>query len=188
MERIDPRQLLIDIVAILEDIDIPYLVTGGMAVFIWGRPRFTADIDIVVELSSLHGLLLKNALRAFSENGYIDQGMIDEAIRDNGEFNFIDDVTGVRVDFFVLKNYAFDKERLRRKIPKTILGRTIYFTSPEDLILIKALWSKESESTRQREDIASIFAVSGEGLDRTYLHEWSERLDVHSIIKPFLNE
>lgn len=186
MERIDPRQLLIDITGILDDLAIPYLVTGGMAVFVWGRPRFTADVDIVIELDQRKGMLLEKALRAFSEKGYIDQTMIDDAIRDNGEFNFIDGETGVKVDFWILKHDAYDQERLRRRIPRTILGKTIYFTSPEDLILIKALWSKESESTRQREDIASIFVISGSDLDRDYLRVWAERLDVSAIITPFL--
>ncbi len=49
-EQIDPRHLLINIARILKQLKIPYIITGGMAVLIWGRPRFTADIDIVVEL------------------------------------------------------------------------------------------------------------------------------------------
>jgi hypothetical protein len=42
-----PRELLIEIAKILDKLKIPYLVTGGIAVLIWGRPRFTADIDII---------------------------------------------------------------------------------------------------------------------------------------------
>lgn len=46
-EETDPRKLLIKIAKILKELKIPYLVTGGVAVLIWGRPRFTADIDIL---------------------------------------------------------------------------------------------------------------------------------------------
>jgi len=49
MQSEDPRHLLVNIAKILERLKIPYMVTGGMAVFIWGRPRFTADIDMVIE-------------------------------------------------------------------------------------------------------------------------------------------
>ncbi|MEK7648420.1 MAG: hypothetical protein AAB400_00695 [Patescibacteria group bacterium] len=188
MDQMDPRQLLIDITEILDGLSIPYLITGGMAVFVWGRPRFTADIDIVVELDSQKGELLEASLRRLSEKGYIDSSMIDEAILHHGEFNFIDGTTGMKVDFWVLKNDAFDKERLRRKIPKAILGKEVYFTAPEDLILIKALWSKESESTRQQEDIASIFAISGGILDKKYILRWSKKLDIESVIQPFLTK
>ncbi len=50
MREADPRQLLVSITKTLKYLNIPYLVTGGIAVLVWGRPRFTADIDIVVEL------------------------------------------------------------------------------------------------------------------------------------------
>lgn len=45
-----PEQLLSKIAKILKDLKISYAVTGGFAVIVWGKPRFTADIDIIVEL------------------------------------------------------------------------------------------------------------------------------------------
>jgi len=51
-EVIDPRQLLVVVAEILDRLKIAYLITGGMAVVVWGRPRFTADIDAVVELKA----------------------------------------------------------------------------------------------------------------------------------------
>lgn len=44
------EDLLIKIAEILDKLKIPYIITGGMAVSVWGRTRYTADIDIVVEL------------------------------------------------------------------------------------------------------------------------------------------
>ena len=46
----DPKHLLVSIARILDDLKIPYLITGGIAVLVWGRPRFTADIDVVIEV------------------------------------------------------------------------------------------------------------------------------------------
>jgi len=46
----EQEELLIKIAGILEKLNIPYAVTGGIAVSVWGRARFTADIDIAVEL------------------------------------------------------------------------------------------------------------------------------------------
>lgn len=39
-------------VAPLEALGIPYLVTGGMAAVIYGEPRFTRDVDILLDLSA----------------------------------------------------------------------------------------------------------------------------------------
>jgi len=46
----DQRELLVKIAKILDKLKIPYLVTGGIGVLIWGKSRFTADIDIVIHL------------------------------------------------------------------------------------------------------------------------------------------
>ena len=43
---------LVKIATVLDGLKIPYYVTGGFAVSIYGRPRFTADIDIVIKMAS----------------------------------------------------------------------------------------------------------------------------------------
>ena len=45
-----PEELLIKISEILKNLEVTYAITGGYAVSVWGRPRYTADIDIIVEL------------------------------------------------------------------------------------------------------------------------------------------
>lgn len=177
MEQIDPRTLLLQIVAILDRLGIPYLITGGMAVFVWGRPRFTADVDIVVEISPSQGEALTAAVRELGEHGYLDAEAVREAIAGKGEFNFIDGTTGVKVDFWVSAGDEFDQSRLRRRLPKKISDREIFFSAPEDLILSKLHWYAQSGSTRHLEDIRSILAISSELLDVKYLMGWIEKLD-----------
>ena len=178
MEQTDPRELLKNIVRIFERLKIPYLVTGGMAVLVWGRPRFTADIDIVVEIkpSDVGGLV--NALKALGKAGYIDEDAATETVVNGGEFNFIDGTTGVKVDFWVSDNGDFDLSRFERCSTKEILGQKIFFTSPEDLILSKLKWFKESGSNRHLEDAESVLKISGEDLDMEHLKKWAEKLGV----------
>ncbi|QQG42701.1 MAG: nucleotidyltransferase [Candidatus Giovannonibacteria bacterium] len=186
MEQIDPRRLLVNVAQILERLNIPYIITGGIAVLVWGRPRFTADIDIVVELKTSDISKLEKALRELSGAGYIDKQSIEKAILQEGEFNFVDGETGVKVDFWMLKRNAFDVSRLRRKIAKEILGQKVYFSSPEDLILIKLQWFKESGSSRQLEDVESILKISGSELDIEYLKMWALRIGVAEMLEKLL--
>lgn len=183
MEEIDPRKLLVKIAAILERLKIPYLITGGIAILIWGRPRFTADIDIVVELRQKDIEKLEKALSDLGEGNYLDKESMEQALLIEGEFNFIDAETGIKVDFWILKKDAFDLSRLKRRIKKIILGRAVYFSSPEDLILIKLKWHKQSSSSRQLEDVESIFKISGEKLDMKYLKQWAKKLRVSKILE-----
>jgi hypothetical protein len=36
----------------LNQLGIPYMVTGGVASVIYGEPRFTRDIDLVIDLQA----------------------------------------------------------------------------------------------------------------------------------------
>lgn len=187
MEQIDPRHLLLKIVRILNKLDIPYIVTGGIAVFVWGRPRFTDDIDIVVELKTEKIEQLTRELLRVSKASYADANMMRDALRHQGEFNFIDGATGVKVDFWVSKEDEFNHSRFARKITQKILGEDVSFISPEDLILAKLHWQQISPSSKQLEDVESIFKISGDRLDRKYLAKWVAKLgvqDMYNKIEP----
>jgi hypothetical protein len=111
---------------------------------------------------------------------------MQRALANGGEFNFIDGGTGVKVDFWVLGKGSFDKQRLQRRIKKEILGRAVYFISPEDLILSKLRWFKESDSSRHLEDVQSIVTIQGDSLDRAYLREWSQKQSTAAILDRIL--
>ncbi len=184
----DPRYLLANIAKILKRLKIPYIITGGMAVLLWGRPRFTADIDIVIELKEKHIDKLEVALRELGEAGYIDKDMIVEALKNNGEFNFIDGDSGVKVDFWVMENSVFDLSRMKRGVFEKIFGEMVCFSSPEDLILIKLLWAKKSPSTRQIEDVQSILKISGKKIDKNYLKLWAGKLGIFEYLNGMIDE
>lgn len=183
----EQEELLKKIAEILWRLDIPYIITGGVAVVIWGRPRFTADIDIVVELVVQKLKPLAKELLAIDKDVYVDEEMMRRALERRGEFNFIHPASGLKVDFWILKNDAFDKERMRRRVRKKLAGVSFYVTSPEDLILIKLLWYKESESTRQLEDIESILRIQKK-LDKAYLKQWAKDHGTLALLKSLWTE
>jgi hypothetical protein len=76
----DPFELLESIAKKLDQLGIPYLVTGSVAAMAYGEPRFTNDIDIVAGIKNEHieGLLASFAspediilmkMRYFQEGG-----------------------------------------------------------------------------------------------------------------------
>ena len=183
MEQRDPRHLLVGVSNILQKLKIPYIITGGMAVLVWGRPRFTADIDIVVELKLEDVDDLNKALLSLGKANYIDKEMMKDALRRKGEFNFIHGETGVKVDFWVLKKEPLESLRMKRRVIKNILNKEVYFISPEDLILSKLQWHKETCSSRHLEDIKSVLNISGKKLDMDYLMRQAGKLKVLDDLK-----
>src|SRR3989344_6518627 len=107
----DLENTLKKVAKILQNLKISYLVTGGVAVVIWGRPRYTADIDLIIELKKEK---VKKLIAALKNKGYIDEDAVNEALKNMSEFNFIDNDTGMKVDFWILTNSAFDRSRLKR--------------------------------------------------------------------------
>ena len=188
MEKIDPRLILIQVAKILDDLEIPYIVTGGIAVLVWGRPRFTADVDIIVEMKESKVDVLKNALMSLSEYGYIDRDAMIEALKNKGEFNFIDGFTGVKVDFWVTRGGELGQLEFKRKKIKTILRKKVNFISPEDLILRKLVWYKESQSSRHLEDVHSELKISNDIIDKKYLKKTAIKLNVLDELNSLLKD
>jgi len=188
MEQKDPRHLLIGVSDILQRLKIPYIITGGFAVLVWGRPRFTADIDIVVELKSENISSLTKALLLLGKASYIDRDMIKDGLNHSGEFNFIHGDTGIKVDFWILEKTPFELSRMKRRVAKSVLGKKVYFTSPEDLILSKLQWHQQSKFSRHLEDAESVLRISGKKLDRNYLKRWAKRLGVSNILDKLITK
>lgn len=182
MERGDPRKLLTAVAKRLAKLRIPYFVTGGMAVLIWGRPRFTADIDIVIQLVEPKVKALLKALQAIAKKGYVDETTAREALHRKGKLNFIDPETGVKVDFWIARNDEFLQMQLKRRRHRKVNGETVYFISPEDLILNKIIWYTSASSSGHLEDIESIFKISGDTLDLVYLKKWIKKLGLPPIL------
>jgi len=181
----NPTDLLILIAEVLNDLRIDFFVGGGFAVAVWGRPRFTADIDLVINLEEKKIPELAIQLRRKLPDAYIEVSQMPEALERFGEFNIIEPSLGIKVDFWILKNEEYDKLALRRSVKKDI-GRNVRFTTPEDLIISKLKWHKLDGSSRHFEDIKSIFEMSK--IDVRYVKTWVKKLGLLAEYKKYLKK
>lgn len=181
----EQNQLVEKAARLLESLDIPYAVTGGIALAIWAKPRFTADIDIAIELLPRKLEQLADELSKLGQSVYLDKQVMQEALERRSEFNLIDPESGLKIDFWVLPDEPFARQQLKRRIKKTINGTDVYFISPEDLILRKLEWYKDGQSQRQLEDVKAILAVQT-NLDYNYLKDWASRQSTLDILNPLI--
>jgi len=178
----DFQKLVVEIAKILDKLRIPYAITGGYAVSIWGRLRATFDIDTIVQLPEIKIKILAEALRKISKMTYVDEDMMLRAVERKGEFNFIHIESGIKIDFWVLKDNEFSKTQIERRIPYIISGQRVYFVSPEDLILNKLLWHKETGSELQLGDIKSVLKLQ-KRLDWEYLRKWAKKYSTIKVLE-----
>jgi len=187
---ITPEQLLCKIAKILENLKIPYAITGGFAVIAWGQPRSTADIDIIVELNPQNIKPLAKSLLSVDKDVYVSEDAMRDALEHKGEFNFIHSQTGLKVDFWVKGSKAdiYGKLKFQKARIKKIDEQKIYFVSPEDLILSKLTWAKESKSTRHIEDAKTVLDTQKSKLDLNYIKNWAKKQSTIEILEKIMKQ
>jgi hypothetical protein len=156
---------------------IPYMVTGSMAANFYAVPRMTRDIDVVIELSERD---VDRITRLFQQEFYIDRDMVQRAVRDHGMFNMIHNALVVKVDCVVRKDTEYRREEFARRRAVSIADQPIFIVAPEDLILSKLDWAKESRSQMQLDDVRNLLR-SVQGLDMAYLNRWVNRLGLAAL-------
>lgn len=183
----DQDELLRKVVGSLEAVGLRYLVTGSMATSLYGEPRFTNDIDIVVDLPRDR---IEELLRQFPvEEFYLSEESVRRAVERRTQFNVIHPRSGLKVDLMIAADDPFDKSRFtraRRLHPAPDYQAT--FAAPEDVVLKKMEYYRDGGSDKHLRDIAGVLQVGGSEIDRDYLSDWAERLGVSEIWRRILED
>ena len=158
---------------------IPYMVTGSIAANFYAVPRMTRDIDVVIELAERDA---DRFIELFQKNFYLEPETVRAAARDKAMFNLIHNEYVLKIDFVVRKDSDYRRKEFSRRQKISVDNRPIYVVSPEDLILSKLAWAKDSESPVQLSDVRNLLK-SVRGLNRRYLARWAKQLGVKSLYR-----
>jgi hypothetical protein len=176
----DPAELLRQVAGVFERLGLPYLVTGSTATIYYGEPRFTNDIDVVVQLPQER---IAELCAAFPEaDFYLSEEAVRRAVARQGQFNLIHPASGLKVDVMIPAPTPFNRSRFERTVRlRTGPEGDAAFASPEDVILKKLEYYLAGRSEKHLRDIAGVLRVSGERIDRSYITEWAARLGVAEV-------
>ncbi len=180
---------VLPVVEALESLGVAYHVGGSVASSFIGIARATQDADLVADLRAPHATPLARALEGAY---YADSERIAHGIRQRSSFNLIHLETLYKVDIFVSKDTPFARGNMARRIELEIpgLGRSLYLSSPEDIVLHKLLWYRDAGgvSDRQWYDLQGVLRLQSKVLDIPYLREWAQRLDVADLLERAFQE
>lgn len=98
--------------AILDSLDIAWVLGGSLASSIVGEPGSTMDIDIAVRLPAERVGDLVAAVRG---EYYVDESMALDAATRHSSFNLIHSGSGMKVDLFALGDDPLDVRQLARR-------------------------------------------------------------------------
>jgi hypothetical protein len=171
----EQSELLRYVTRALEQLGLRYFVTGSVATIFFGEPRFTNDIDIVVDLPPNR---IADFCQAFpSANFYVSEESVRRAVTRKKQFNVIHPASGLKVDVMVPSEDAFNRSRFARtRRVQPAPDYDAVFASPEDVILKKLEYYREGGSDKHLRDIAGILKISGETIDMAYIADWASRL------------
>ena len=167
--------ILRDVTQRLENAKIPFMLTGSLAMSFFAQPRYTRDIDIVIELNSSD---VNKFTALFSGDYYVPVEAIRSSISLGSMFNLIHNEKIVKVDFIIRKSAQYREHEFQRRTLQTLGDVTTWVVSKEDLILSKLRWAKESASDYQLRDVRNLVAT---GCDRDYIEQWVVELDVADL-------
>lgn len=147
----------------LNQLAAPYMVTGSWASTLYGKPRMTHDVDIIVHLDAAQAARLPE-LFPLEEFYCPPLEILRQEVQRarKGLFNIIHHASGSKADLYVSKNDSLDQwgfENVRRF---HIAGETVLVAPPEYVILGKLKFFREGGSEKHLRDIQSMLAVSSD--------------------------
>ena len=180
-------ETLKEVVGALDALRIPHAITGSVASSVYGEPYSSLDVDLVVQASSRQAADLAKRL---TPRFYAPEDILTAAARDRGFTNIVDNRTGLKVDLSFVGESGFLGTVMGRRA-KSKIGTDspeVDVVTPEDVILMKLVWRKDTHSQKQWENALGVARVRGARMDWKYLFEQARELGIEDELTKLRDE
>ncbi len=170
----------------LNELDIPYMVTGAVAAIFYGEPRLTHDVDLVIELDRA---IVPSVCRAFPiERFYCppEEIIVCEATRSaRGHFNIIHHESGFKADIYLVGEDRLHGWGMANRRRVEVENDFLWLAPPEYVILRKLEYHHEGGSEKHIRDIHGMIEISGDTFDLKLITEKAVEMGTGSVWKRF---
>ena len=157
----------------LNRLGVRYLVSGSVAAMLYGEPRMTHDVDLIVFLRPADIAALAGAFPVPEFYVPPAEVMVAETARQSGgHFNLVHVESGLKADFYLAGRDELHAWAFRNVKEYLIGGELVRLAPPEYVIVRKLEYFRAGGSDKHLRDIRAMLAVSGEQLDHAALQEW----------------
>ncbi len=174
-----PLEVLKDVTNKLDSLKINYFLVGSLASMYYSRPRYTNDIDLVMQIGVSQ---IKSFCQVFDTTDYYCPPfeVIQDEVMRRGTFNLIHQNSGIKIDIVLNKNSDISKtEFLRRQKIEMTPNFEVFIASPEDVILKKLEFYREGMSEKHINDIREILSFTE--IDNNYISMWVTQLGLGEV-------
>lgn len=177
----EPASLITLFVAPLNRLGVTYMVTGSLATSIYGDPRLTHDIDLVVTLPDESITALHDAFDGAEFYVPPLEVLTVEAHRAvHGHFNIIHTATALKADVYAIGADPLHRWAIERRQATTVDGHTVWLAPPEYVVLRKLQYFRDGGSEKHLRDIRAMLRQLGSEIDHSFLEAEATRLRVHA--------
>jgi hypothetical protein len=164
----------------LEAHDIPCMVVGSVASTVWGEPRSTLDIDLVVAAKPEDA---ERIAAIFHEPRYYAPPVAvmrrEIARGGRGTFNLIDTATGLKADIYPGADDPVNVWGMARRVPVET-GVGIIFIAPVSCVIAgKLRYYAMSRQDKHLRDIRGMLRLTASQLDRGFVDEVAQQ---HGVV------
>src|SRR5271157_5121910 len=138
-ENLHYRELL----QLLNEFEVEYLIVGGFAVMKYGEPRYTKDLDVWVHNSPQNSRRVVEALKKFGAP--LDQDGITPEIFTEKQVVYQIGIAPVRIDILTEITGVEFPEAWRKRVAGTFFGVPVHFISLDDLMTNKQALGRTSD-------------------------------------------
>jgi predicted nucleotidyltransferase len=124
-----------ELLQVLNEFEVEYLIVGGFAVMKYGEPRYTKDLDVWVHNSPENSVRVVAALKKFGAP--LEHDAISAETFSRKQVVYQIGVAPIRIDILTEITGIQFPEAWRRKVPSTFFGTPVNFISLEDLLANK---------------------------------------------------
>jgi len=178
-------QFLQKLIDLLEAAGIAYAVCGSLGSSLHGQPRATNDADIIIAPAEQQ---LISFVKSLGDDYYVNPDAARDAFRNNSMFNVIDSELGWKADLIFRKDNPYHLAEFNRRMKARVMGIDLWILSPEDVILSKLNWARNSESNLQYGDVLGVIKLQWDKLDWEYLRHWAKELGVEETLEKVIEE
>ena len=134
-----------ELLQLLNQFEVEYLIVGGYAVMKYGEPRYTKDLDVWVHNSAPNSMRVVQALKKFGAP--LDQdGIVAETFAGKQVVYQIG-VAPVRVDILTDITAVEFSDAWKKKVASRFFGVPVHFISRDDLLTNKRALGRDSDLT-----------------------------------------
>jgi hypothetical protein len=166
----DLRHSVLATVDLLREARLRYMIIGGIAISLWGRPRTTLDIDLTV-------LTDREGLGRLADRAQRHAFTIDQEWAEWNPLARMDQIRlihgALRIDLLLPRD-EHDRQALTRRRVRTWHRKRLWFIAPEDLILQKLKVGRP----RDFEDALSVLDGQKGRVEEAYLLRWGRKLRI----------